>query len=313
MQLAISIFGLFVILLLLVGGSCLLALLLFRKTRLLAASLLGLGLVGCMLFLVVLGPVSTQVVHRRSSRAGPVRFEVNVTRLPHTDHLPTNAAPANSSLEASQGAGAAEVTDDEQFLAEATGPASGLPAVSEIERPADGGNRSAADAVARPAWVDQREIDFDHDPQTMVIHSGPWKSRTECAAEVEKQLRASLVEYYDWFLLHHDRQLPSHVKLLPTEQDIGRLERTNTFVETIAHPSFGEMQELHLLLTIDERFRDHLARRIQEAIVGDRMGKTAWATGAVLAGLSLVFGGLKLRQSIRARRMGASFSGHPVR
>ncbi len=177
---------------------------------------------------------------------------------------------------------------------------------AEIGTDEEFGDLETLDAAGppRPEWVES-EPNYEGDSHKIAVVAGPFKTKDECRRALNEEIKTALAEYFDWYMSLDDTASTGFIR--PTDQDV-QLLKTETWPEPHQHPRFGTMYRLHALLTIDQKYRDHLQQRAHQALVAERLKKTGFASAGVLALLTTLFGFLKLKQSARARSVGVEYA-----
>ncbi|MBX7167534.1 MAG: hypothetical protein K1X74_14485 [Pirellulales bacterium] len=143
-----------------------------------------------------------------------------------------------------------------------------------------------------PAWVKQLSH-ADQGQYHLIVHAGPYVTQEECQRELNLQMTKGVAHYLDELLG------PKSLRVLPPLAEIKTWQAGPPVVESIEHPEFGTMYQLHQQLVIDRPLRDKLRERLRQHLVQERLLYGSVGIGLVLATIGTVFGYLRVDTATR--------------
>jgi hypothetical protein len=142
--------------------------------------------------------------------------------------------------------------------------------------------------ATEPAWVRQRPDQVDGH-QAMVLTTDPFEDRFACNEDLERRTRELILGV----ARERCRQqgLPGDLPIRVAFDEIAMVARER-FYQT-RPTSLGDMVQAYQLTVVDDGFQTKLDQRIRDAVVDRRLIATGFASGSVLAVVSLLFGGFR--------------------
>jgi tetratricopeptide (TPR) repeat protein len=143
------------------------------------------------------------------------------------------------------------------------------------------------DTAARPAWVDAAPRLID-DAYQMVVSVGPYTSLLECDAKLPEAIGKAVDEYAKIAVG------PGVVGTawLPDAAFCRRLIKDRW--EEVKQYSVGPMTQLYVLLEFDHKAKGQIADALHQGVIERRVAHTVAGMAAVLGGLALLYGGLRV-------------------
>jgi hypothetical protein len=154
------------------------------------------------------------------------------------------------------------------------------------------GEGSDEPASSRPAWVDAQP-DRVGDVFQMAVSVGPYPTLVQCDTELTAAIRDAIQEYAENHLDHRARGVKVQLDNL---ESLPQGVIAETYAETVS-TSFGAMRQLHARLTFDHRASQWVREQVRDALVGQRLWYAGGAATGVLAGLAVLWMGLRWRRN----------------
>ncbi|MDG2382680.1 MAG: hypothetical protein P8N76_13505 [Pirellulaceae bacterium] len=139
-----------------------------------------------------------------------------------------------------------------------------------------------------PTWVKTPPTIIAGRPAIVVV-SDKYETVGECEENLRNLVESELQEY----VLGQLRDAQGFVGAVALEPaDLRRFSK-DRFVEVV-ETSVGPMQQIHQLLVFDADFDREIQDRMRQVIVGDRLSKTGFVSGAAFVLLAATFGFLRI-------------------
>jgi len=158
------------------------------------------------------------------------------------------------------------------------------------------GEVSDEPASSRPAWVDAQP-DRVGDVFQMAVSVGPYPTLVQCDTELPAAIRDAIQDYAENHLDHRARGVKVQLDNL---ESLPQGVVAETYAETVS-TSFGAMRQLHARLTFDHRASQWVREQVRDALVGQRLWYTGGAAAGVLAGLAVLWMGLRKAEGGRGK------------
>ncbi len=143
------------------------------------------------------------------------------------------------------------------------------------------------DFDARPAWVEQPEVDKG-DIHQISVTAGPYKSLQKARAELSRQLTMATSQYIDEFVGHPSAS--QWIQFSPDEIHRRLVASDHVFDEQVISPSVGTMYQSHALLEFGPAFHDQVNQAWHQVMARTQLVRVALLGGAILGVLVLLFG-----------------------
>jgi hypothetical protein len=176
------------------------------------------------------------------------------------------------------------------------------PAVADADQPPAADGSPAAEEAApsgartvraadRPSWIDQppRMVGRVHQ---RVISAGPYRTLEECYGELGTAASKAIGEF---LVGHRDPLFGDLSDTPPTLADLGidmdyvESQLSTARYEETLQASFGEMQQVHLLLEFNATAQQDLHARWREHLRGARYVQTTLWAGIVFGGVAIAY------------------------